>query len=166
MNKVHLKRVKTEKDILETAGLAHEIWREHYAGIISSEQIEYMLDKYQSTSAISKALADGYEYYLLRHLGTSVGYLGIQTNEPQGKLFVSKIYLYKDYRGKGYAFDTLRQLEEMCGRLKLHAIWLTVNKGNPSVKAYERIGFRIDKEQISNIGNGFVMDDFVMEKEV
>lgn len=166
MHRIHLKRAKKPREFVEAAGLAHAIWREHYASIISSGQIEYMLEKYQSPSAIGQSLADGYEYYIARRFGVSVGYVGIQPNEPRGGMFLSKFYLLKEYRGKGFASDMLSQLCDMCRRQRLRYIWLTVNKNNPSVQAYEKMGFRTVREQVSDIGGGYVMDDYVMEKEV
>mgnify|MGYP000946296278 CR=1 FL=1 len=166
MNKIHLKKVKAQREILETSGIAHIVWREHYANIISSDQIEYMLAQFQSPDAIGKAIAEGYEYYLLRRFGVSAGYIGIKPNEPQGKMFLSKIYLLKDYRGRGYAYDTVTQLVEMSRRLHFSSIWLTVNKENPSVSAYKKMGFEIMEEIVTDIGHGYVMDDYVMEKQV
>jgi len=46
----------------------------------------------------------------------------------------------------------------------LSLLWLTVNKGNPSVQVYRRLGFRIAADLMMDIGGGFVMDDYRMEK--
>ena len=164
MHKIHLIRVKKQRDILAVSGLAHTIWREHYASILSSGQIEYMLERFQSPSAIEKAIAEGYEYFLARRFGVDAGYVAIRVNEPRGKLFLSKFYLLKDYRGKGYATDLIAQLEETGKRLRLSCIWLTVNKNNPSLLPYQKMGFSTVREQITEIGGGYVMDDYVMEK--
>ena len=166
MSKVKLKPVRKPREILEVSGLAHTVWREHYAGIVAQEQIEYMLEKFQSAAAIGQAIAEGYEYYVISRLGTPAGYIAVKPNEPAGKMFVSKIYLLSDFRGKGLAFDTIEQIAEMCKRQRLTAIWLTVKKDNPSVGRYEKIGFAITREIVTDIGNGFVMDDYVMEKNV
>ncbi len=166
MNKIHLKKVTRHREILEVSAIAHTTWRQHYASIISAGQIEYMLEKYQSPSAIEQAIAGGYAYFLVKRLGVSVGYAGIETNEPPGKLFLSKIYLLEGHRGKGYARDIISQLAEMARRLRLTAIWLTVNKQNPSVGVYERMGFETVRKQVTDIGGGYVMDDFVMELKV
>ena len=57
MAKINLKKISKEREYLLVADLAHEIWREHYAGIVSADQIEYMLGKFQSPSAIKAAVA-------------------------------------------------------------------------------------------------------------
>jgi ribosomal protein S18 acetylase RimI-like enzyme len=57
-------------------------------------------------------------------------------------------------------------IEQLACQRGFTRVWLTVNKGNPSVKVYERLGFRIAKDLVMDIGNGFVMDDYRMEKTV
>lgn len=166
MKKTSLKKAHKPIDILIISNIAHNVWREHYSGIISSDQIEYMLDKFQSPAAIEKAIAEGYEYYLIRRLGVNIGYVGIKPHEPAGKLFLSKIYVLSENRGKGFAYDAILQLEEMCIQKRLGSIWLTVNKDNPSIARYERMGFKITDSVTTDIGGGFVMDDYIMEKKV
>lgn len=166
MNKVSLCKVENARDYLKISELAHIIWREHYSAILSPQQIEYMLEKFQTPEAMQKAAADGYGYYIIKRLGVPIGYIGLKLNEPQGKLFLSKLYILSDYRGNGYARDALMQLEDMCRKNRLCAIWLTVNKYNPSYEAYKKMGFNTIKEAVTDIGGGFVMDDYIMEKEV
>ena len=57
-------------------------------------------------------------------------------------------------------------IERLCRDRGLDFLWLTVNKGNPSVQAYQRLGFSIAAEIVMDIGGGFVMDDYRMEKPV
>lgn len=159
--------VKTTEEIAEVARLASEIWREHYVSIISMAQIDYMIDRFQSVPAIADQIRhQGYAYYLF-HRGDSsaVGYMAVK--EEEGKLFLSKFYVRKEHRGKGYASRAIAFLEKLCKDRNLSHIWLTVNRYNTSsIAVYEKKGFRIVREQCADIGNGFVMDDFIMEKEI
>src|SRR5690606_24367831 len=94
--------VFTDSDIKTTASLATEIWREHYSHIITKEQIEYMLDNFQSEQAIREQISSGdLQYYLMMLDDATVGYLAVK--EEAGKLFLSKFYILKSYRGNGYA---------------------------------------------------------------
>jgi len=158
--------VTTREAIEIAARLAAEIWKEHYIGIISAEQIEYMLDKFQSAHAIADQIEhQGYEYYLMQADGINAGYLAIRPENS--KMFLSKLYLLKEHRGRGYGSRAIRFLAELCKERKLNAIWLTVNRHNASsIAVYERNGFRTVRTQVADIGGGFVMDDYVMEKEV
>jgi ribosomal protein S18 acetylase RimI-like enzyme len=160
--------VTTKEEIEATARLAAEIWREYYIRIITAAQIDYMLDKFQSVLAIADQIEhQGYEYYLMRVNGGHAGYLAIKPEDENPKLFLSKFYLLKAYRGQGYGSRAIRFLEELCRERGLKAIWLTVNRHNTSsIAVYERNGFRTVRTQVADIGGGFVMDDYVMEKEV
>ncbi|RAP75716.1 GNAT family N-acetyltransferase [Paenibacillus montanisoli] len=159
-------QVNTADEISEVAQLAAVIWRDYYVSIISSEQIEYMINKFQSISAITDQIHhQGYEYYSIHHDGANVGYMSVRQDE--GKLFLSKIYISKEHRGRGYASHAFEFLEQLCKERKLSRIWLTVNRHNESsIAVYKKKGFRTIQVQIADIGNGYVMDDFIMEKEI
>ncbi|MBP1964120.1 GNAT family N-acetyltransferase [Paenibacillus aceris] len=159
-------RVNTAEEIAEVAQLAAEIWREYYVSLITIEQIDYMISKYQSVSAITDQIhQQGYEYYLIHHDGFAVGYMSARQEER--KLFLSKFYISKEHRGRSYASKALAFLEQLCEERNLSHIWLTVNRHNESsIAVYEKKGFRTVREQCADIGNGFVMDDFIMEKEI
>lgn len=158
--------IKTQEQIEELAQLADKIWHEHFAAIISPEQIDYMVDVFQSYNAINEQLQRmGYSYYFVCVGDKNVGYFGIK--QDGNKLFLSKLYIMKDYRGKGYASETFNYLEQMCREQQLKAIWLTVNRNNEiPIKVYEKKGFKTVSTQLADIGNGYVMDDYIMEKEL
>ncbi|OWR27691.1 GNAT family N-acetyltransferase [Saccharibacillus sp. O23] len=159
-------KVETHEDIAEVAMLAAAIWGEYYVALIGRDQVDYMVEKYQSLPAITAQIGhQGYEYYLLRRGSETVGYMGIK--QEDGRLFLSKLYIDKRHRGKGYASHANAFLERLCADRGLDRIWLTVNRDNASsIAVYEKKGFRKVREQVADIGNGYVMDDFVMEKEI
>lgn len=165
--KLMLAPVTTAEEIAEVARLAADIWREYYVSIISTEQIEYMLDKYQSVPAITDQIQQqDYEYYLFQHEdASSVGYLSVRLEAKQ--LFLSKFYISKEHRGKGYASQAMLFLEQLCRERNLGHIWLTVNRDNQSsIAVYKKKGFSIEREQVADIGHGYVMDDYIMVKEI
>ncbi|UJF35677.1 GNAT family N-acetyltransferase [Paenibacillus hexagrammi] len=148
------------------ARLAAEIWREYYVSVITIEQIDYMISKFQSDLAITDQIRNqGYDYFLFHHDGAAVGYMAVK--QELGKLFLSKFYIAKEHRGHGFATHALAYIEQLCKERNLTHIWLTVNRHNESsIAIYEKKGFRKVREQMADIGNGFVMDDFIMEKEI
>ncbi|WP_141503079.1 GNAT family N-acetyltransferase [Paenibacillus luteus] len=164
--KIRFPQVNTAEEIAEVAEIAAEIWREYYVSIITIEQIEYMISKFQSISAIEDQIYhQGYEYYFIHNDESVAGYMSVRQEE--NKLFLSKFYISKGHRGRGYASQASAFLEQLCKDRNLSHIWLTVNRYNTStIKVYEKKGFQIVKEQMADIGNGFVMDDFIMEKEI
>ncbi|MDR6884183.1 GNAT family N-acetyltransferase [Bacillus sp. 3255] len=158
--------ISSPEEIAEAARLAAAIWREYYVTLITIEQIDYMIDKFQSVPAMTDQIHhQGYEYFFIQQEGAAVGYMAVKPVE--GKLFLSKFYIAKEHRGHGYATQALAFLEQLCQQRSLSHIWLTVNRHNESsIGVYESKGFRTVREQMADIGNGYVMDDFIMEKEV
>ncbi len=161
MGQVCFEKVVEKKQIQMVAALAEEIWNEHYGTLLGEEQIAYMLEKFQSVSAIEEQQKHGYQYYLISYEGDVHGYIGLQ---PQGNtLFLSKLYVQKQARGKGIARKALEMMRQVCMEKKLNSIYLTVNKHNRSKQVYEALGFQTVREEVTDIGHGFVMDDYIME---
>lgn len=167
MSKINLTEVRTDAQIEAAAALACEIWHEWFPSILSKEQIDYMVEKFQSAEAMSRQIAsEGYRYYLMLKGGTRIGYTAVRP-DSDGRLFLSKIYIKKEYRGNGYAKEVFEFLKDYCRENGLNAVWLTVNKHNSSsIAVYEKCGFRKIGEGVTDIGNGFVMDDYFFQLDV
>lgn len=156
---------KNPNELETIAKLAKEIWFEHYVPIIGAQQVEYMLAKYQSYDALSKALADGAKYYILEQDGLPVGYCGIL--ERKNRIYLDKFYVLKIRRGKGVGKETISYLVNYAKEKNKNCIYLTVNKNNSdSILAYKRLGFVVENAVKTDIGNGFFMDDFQMYKYI
>lgn len=149
----------------KTAGLANMIWHQHYDSIIGSDQVDYMLASFQSTESIIRDIEEkGYEYFLIETDGLFVGYYAVCMDHDSKMLFLSKIYIDKNARGRGLS---RKMLEHMINRNKPESIWLTVNKNNMnSIAAYEHMGFQTEKMQKVDIGSGYYMDDLVMRLRI
>lgn len=160
---IEINPVKNKYDYLQIEQLANTIWREHYIPIVGKPQIDYMLDKYQSAKAISEQIAHGFEYFTTTFNQIPMGYFSIKQEKEY--LFLSKIYILKNYRGKGIGKIMMTSIEEKSKVYNLNKVRLTVNIHNSnSIKAYEKLGFTNVGALVTDIGNGFVMDDYVMEK--
>jgi GNAT superfamily N-acetyltransferase len=155
--------VHAEAQIAQVALLAREIWSEHYPDIITQAQIDYMLARLQSAAAIAEQLADRYEYFLLSCGAEVLGYAAVKAELETRRLFISKLYLRKSARGQGLGRMALQQLAQLARQRDLPTLWLTVNKRNSALAAYLRVGFVISREVITDIGDGYVMDDYQLE---
>lgn len=163
---VEFVKISTLDDVATLASLARNIWYEYFVQIISQEQIDYMVEKFQSAGAIAAQLQDGYEYYFIRSGGANAGYFGVKPGDDD-RLFLSKLYLTREHRGKGLSTAAFEYMESLCRDRSLKAIWLTVNRHNDhTVSVYRHRGFRVIEEKVADIGRGFVMDDFIMELSV
>ncbi|HET9446192.1 MAG TPA: GNAT family N-acetyltransferase [Steroidobacteraceae bacterium] len=161
--------VTTPQQLDVVSGLAREIWYEYYVPLIGRAQVDYMVSKFQSSGAMAGQMREGYEYFAIQRAMSEresrpIGYCAVQPQPAQSSLFLSKLYLLRDARGAGTGRECMEFIEQLALRRGLTLLWLTVNKGNPAVKAYERLGFRIAADLVMDIGGGFVMDDYRMEK--
>ena len=163
MFNITLLPVKDEKLIRIVESLAKEIWNEHYLPIIGENQVKYMLKKFQSIEAVSSQIKEGFLYYLINRNDSYVGYFSIILRENH--LFLSKIYIKYDCRGKGLGKKVFHFLENLAVENNLEEILLTVNRKNlNSIKSYKKSGFIIAESIVQDIGSGFFMDDYLMKK--
>lgn len=161
-------------DSKRIAELAEKIWTEHYTPLIGTEQVRYMLQNFQSEEVIQKQIdEEGYAYFLAEENGTPVAYSALQPSakpETNDSLFLSKFYVEKSYRNKGcgralldFALAVLNSERKLPQSLPYTTVWLTVNKHNAaSITAYQKLGFTIVESIETDIGNGFIMDDYKM----
>ena len=162
--------VETPEDRAALAALASEIWHEYWPALIGEAQTDYMVEQFQSLEALERDLAGHpYEYWLLRAAedGRTVGYTGGRVEPETNRFFISKIYLRAEERGHRFASQTIRFYEDLCRARGLAALYLTVNKHNDlGVRAYRGKGFETIDSVETDIGQGFIMDDFIMEKRI
>jgi len=163
---IAFRKIGTDADLRTIERLSADIWTDYYTPLIGSEQVHYMLRKYLSLEALREQLNEGYEYYLIEETRKPIGYFAFQFRESQ-QLFLSKYYIEKSHRGKGYGRRAMDLLIETARRLGARKIALTVNKGNRlALSVYERLGFRNVEAVVTDIGGGFAMDDYRLEKGV
>lgn len=176
--------VTTPEEVEDLARLAGQIWREYWPALIGEAQTEYMIENFQSLKAIKRDMAEhDYRYWFvvddeLDAEGADAacapwftrgiaGYTGGHTEPETNRFFISKIYLLAEERGRGFASQTVRFYEDLCRERGFGAMYLTVNKHNDlGVRAYLGKGFETIDSVETDIGQGFIMDDFVMEKRV
>lgn len=162
--------VSSDEDRARLADLADEIWHEYWPALIGPEQTDYMVENFQSLEAIERDMAEhAYEYWFLRAEddGRIVGYTGGHAEPETNRYFISKIYLRAEERGKGFASQAIAFYDQLARERGLDALYLTVNKHNElGVRAYLGKGFEIIDAVETDIGNGFVMDDYIMELAV
>ena len=146
--------------IEELSALASEIVKEHYDPLLGSEQNDYMIEMFQSVPAITGQLEHGYRYFLVcGEDGSKEGFLGFYPKEEE--MYISKFYLHRDYRGKGLSKEMLAFVINETKKLHMDRITLNVNKYNDAILAYEKLGFTRLRDEVNDIGHGYVMDDYV-----
>lgn len=172
--------VRTSKQQEQLARLAAEVWGEYWTPIIGQEQTDYMIEKFQSLDAIRLDMAEhDYEYWFLAVAPEDsdspyetpdgrkiVGFTGGHVEEETNRFFISKIYLLASERGKHFASKVIAMYVKLCQERGLAAMYLTVNKHNElGIRAYKGKGFETIDAVETDIGRGFIMDDYIMEKQ-
>ncbi len=178
---VMIEFINIEKDdeIRVLADLAESIWKEYWVCLLNQAQIEYMIEKFQSYRAIKEQIEnEKYVYKIIRADGENAGYFGVS---PKNKrvwecenteigfeyLFLSKLYLKKEFRSKGIGRKGFEAIKNIAFQKNVKYIYLTVNKHNiNTIKAYEKWGFKAVETAVTDIGQGFVMDDYIMRYEL
>ena len=167
MTDINFQSVKTEEQIALVAQIAEPIWYATYEPIIGADAVKYMIDKFQSVPAIDRQLkGEGYVYYLITVGEKAVGFIGLVPHKD-GKMFLSKLYVQPEYRGQGIPRAAFCFISELCREEGLTEIYLTVNKRNThAIEVYKHHGFYEIDAVVSDIGCGYVMDDYILQKDV
>jgi ribosomal protein S18 acetylase RimI-like enzyme len=144
--------------------LAYTIWPSTYREILSSEQLDYMLHNFYSVDNLSNQMDSGQVFELLLEDKNVIGYLGYEFNcKETGLLKIHKIYLLPETQGKGFGKFMIDEIVNIAKSNNQKGVFLNVNKYNKAKFFYEKLGFVISKEEVIDIGNDYVMDDYVME---
>jgi len=148
------------------ARLADVIWRRHYPGIITVAQIDYMLARGYSEPALRPFLdARGAGLAIARCEGTPVGFAAWYRAEEATTTKLDKLYVLPELHGRGAGRRLVAHVEAAARADGADALILNVNKHNaPSIGFYRRCGFEVRESVVVDIGDGFVMDDYVMAK--
>jgi diamine N-acetyltransferase len=158
----------TEAHLPALAELAGTIWRACYPGIIAMEQIDYMLARMYAIEVMRDEIrSQGIRYDCLFVDGGMAGFASHGPASEPGVMKLHKLYLLPELHGRGLGSQLLKHCEAEVRRLGARRLILAVNKRNArAIAAYRRNGFVIAESVVTDIGNGFVMDDFIMAKEL
>ncbi len=167
-NEIVIEPATEDGHLSEIQKLAYAIWREHYPGIISSEQIEYMLREWYSLEALQReSMQDGVRFDRALVEGALVGFSAYGPHSDAGALVLHKLYVESAQRGRGCARKLVEAASEHALANSFNRVILRVNKHNRvAIAAYERMGFSNRGSIVSDIGGGFCMDDYLMELDL
>jgi ribosomal protein S18 acetylase RimI-like enzyme len=154
-------------DIPALRALADAIWRACYPGIITPAQIDYMLARMYDAGQIAAELKDGVAWDLACDGTRPVGFLAYGPADASGGLKLHKLYLLPEFHGRGHGQELLAHFHAAARHTGATRVHLQVNKANArALRAYERAGYRIERAAVADIGGGFVMDDFILVRDL
>lgn len=141
--------------------LAHAIWPDTFQSILSNEQIAYMLNWMYSIETLQEQIKTGHEFYVAAIDNEPVGFMGIEKIEQ--RLKIHKLYVLPKMQGEGLGNMFIDFAKKRAQEMNATALFLNVNRFNKAVDFYKHIGMQIIKEEDIDIGNGYLMEDFVFE---
>jgi len=147
------------------SSFAGSVFVDYYTSLIGKKQAEYMVSLFLSPEAIKELCAKGAIFRILQEDGRMLGFCEYLKEED--RVFLSKLYVRKEERHRGLGKILYEDCVRYTKEIGLNKIYLTVNKYNtPSYEIYLHLGFKVIEAVVNDIGNGYVMDDYIMEKEL
>lgn len=147
--------------------LAYQIWPSAYAEILSEVQLDYMLDKFYSLNALNEQFeARKHTFLLIENEDKVVGFASYELNIENHKTKIHKIYVLPETQGKGFGNQLINEIETTAKNLQNDILFLNVNRFNKAQYFYKKLGFEIAYEEDIEIGNGYLMEDYVMQKRI
>jgi ribosomal protein S18 acetylase RimI-like enzyme len=163
--KIEIKPV-TPPEVPAISALAREIWQATYPGIITQEQIDFMLEQRYGHERLYDDLEDAHKWLdQAFHDGRRVGFAF--SEETKGEFKLDKLYIHPDVQRRGVGGQLIAHVAARAKKLGYPCVILQVNKRNVNaIASYEKYGFAVRTSTVDDIGRGFVMDDYVMEKKL
>lgn len=158
----------TINDIKQIQNIVNITWPITYGEILSKEQLDYMLGLFYSTEALNEQYNKKIQlFYMIDEDETNIGFIGIEHNyNGEAVTKIHKIYLLPETQGKGIGKKVIDEIGKLASENNSTALSLNVNRFNSALGFYKKIGFEVMDEVNIEIGNGYLMEDYVMEKKL
>lgn len=158
----------TISDIKQIQNIVNITWPITYGEILSKEQLDYMLGLFYSTEALTEQYNKKIQlFYMIYEEETNIGFIGIEHNYNEEAITkIHKIYLLPETQGKGIGKKVIDEIGKLASEKRSTSLLLNVNRFNSALGFYKKIGFEVIDEVNIEIGNGYLMEDYVMEKKL
>lgn len=154
----------SKQDLYQVKDLAYATWPDTFKGILSKEQIAYMLNWMYNLETLAQQVDAGHRFYTYSENLKPLGFIGLELYHPSSDaLKIHKLYVLPETQGLGVGKKLIAKAKEVANEHGIKKLVLNVNRFNKAVEFYKHLGFIIDREENINIGNGYLMEDYVME---
>lgn len=161
---IFLRKAKAE-EIAIISDLAEQIWPQTYSAYISEEQLRFMLDKMYNKGELLSQLQNGHTFIIASENGKDVGFAGFSIIDPRKKTYkLHKLYVLPEMHGKGVGKILINEVVNLALHEGGKSLQLNVNRNNNAKDFYLKAGFNIKETVDLDIGNGFFMNDYIMER--
>lgn len=156
--------IAQKSQLLIIKELAYIIWPDAYGEILSKEQLDYMLDLIYDIESLEKQVDKNHVFLLVEDDNQFIGFASYELNfENSNKTKIQKLYVLQEIQGKGIGKHLINYIKQIAIDNKNSGLVLNVNRFNKAKEFYLKYGFEITKEIKIDIGNNYIMDDYIME---
>jgi ribosomal protein S18 acetylase RimI-like enzyme len=159
-------RPATSADLITIESIAQRTWPATFGSFLTSEQIDYMLGMMYSPIALTEQIGKGHHFLLLNDGNEDIGYVSYQHDYHPGTTKIHKLYVLPGNQGHGYGKQLIAQVKRIAQAAQQQALRLDVNYQNEAIGFYEYLGFVNIGRHDTDIGNGYLMEDFIFEMEL
>lgn len=148
--------------------IAHQTWPATFSTIISEGKMNYMLEMMYSIESLTEQIEkNGHHFILAKNNQKCVGFASYELNYKNSKTIkIHKLYVLPETQGQGVGKLLINKMAELAKQSDNDVLSLNVNRDNPAIQFYERFGFNKLREENEPIGGGYMMEYFVMEKQL
>ena len=157
----------TLADLKTITGIAHKTWPLTYGEILSKEQLDYMLNAFYSDKGLRENIENGHEFILAKEADSILGFASFEPHYEKGNAIkIHKIYILPETQGKGIGKLLIDTIALFAKEKNATSLLLNVNRFNTALTFYQKLGFKIIQEIDIELDFGYLMEDYVMEKEI
>jgi ribosomal protein S18 acetylase RimI-like enzyme len=147
--------------------LAEQIFHITYLPLQPKDKVDYLFDLMYSPTSLAKQMNDGQKILIAKEGTEYFGFASYEINcKKAGVTKIHKLYVLPDAQGKGIGKKLIDAIAELALQNKNQILSLNVYRKNPAIEFYEKLGFKKVDEVDIDVGNGFTMNDYVMEKSL
>ena len=159
-------RLAGSEDIPLIVNLANEIWPITYKDILTPDQLAYMMEMIYSPASLRKQMQESrHQFIIIFDETNDLGFASYSPIKAKEVFKLHKIYVLTNQQGKGLGKRIVDWIIHEITAVGAHALQLNVNRFNKAKQFYEKLGFGVIGEEDIDIGNGYFMNDFIMEKK-
>lgn len=165
MNSFSIQQIKNIEALAIVAHIAQQTWPISYKEMITEDQIQYMLDLFYAPEALQEQFIKlKHDFYLISKADKPIGFASVAWDSPETKQCkLHKLYILPDYQACGAGKALLQKIIAMAKEKHQENLFLNVNRKNPALYFYQKIGFEIIELQDIPIGNNYEMNDYLMK---
>lgn len=144
--------------------LAHSIWWQTFPEYVPESQIKYMLENFHSAQAVFDSIKSGVVWMLIEHNGQAIGFSAYEIRPAEQDIRLHKLYLEPEFQRQGFGGQVIQHVIDIARSRQIGSVSLTVNRGNKqALLSYQKRGFQLLGNTDKQIGEGFIMNDYLME---